>query len=202
MSEEHREGEDANTIEETYKEIIAYLELINRKFSRIRMLEERLENLEENLNIVISRMRRIEDLLRDYIGAYEEKSRGPVMPTRPKSYIEKPIIEKSKETVEEMKEKKIATPIKEEKTGEEIMDKINTLTETEKQIISILAKNPDIRGGTALARRIGKTREHVSRLLKKLADEGILVRDEKSWPYKYIVPDKIKQYIIVDSDVR
>jgi predicted transcriptional regulator len=202
MSEEHQKRESTNSIEESYKEIIAYLELINRKFSRIRMLEERLENLEENLNIIISRMRRIEDLLREYIGAYEERSRGPAISIRPKSYSEKPIIEKPRETVEEIKEKKIATPTKEEKTGEEIINKINTLTETEKQIISILAKNPDIRGGTALARRIGKTREHVSRLLKKLADEGILLRDEKSWPYKYIVPDKIKQYIIVDNDVK
>jgi len=198
MSEKRREREDMNLIEEHYKEIIDYLESINRKFSRIRILEERLENLEENLSIVSSRIRRIEDLLRDYIGGDEERSRGFTTFTRPRSYSEKMTIEKPKEPIEETKDKKVTTPVKEGRTGKDIIDKINTLTETERQIISILAKNPEIRGGTALARRVGKTREHVSRLLKKLADEGILVRDEKSWPYKYIVPEKIKQYIEIE----
>jgi len=98
--------------------------------------------------------------------------------------------------MKELKEKE-----REEVYEEEIINKINTLSKTEKQIIKILVKNPDIKGGTALAKRIGKTREHVSRLLKKLANEGILIRDEKVWPYKYVVPEKVKQYIILENDI-
>lgn len=180
-------------LQESYKEIIDYLDLINRKFSRIRIIEERLGIIEDQLYIISNKVREMENILKGHINIDEVTYQKQVY-TESKKSKERALGEL--ETMKELKEKE-----REEGYEEEIINKVNTLSKTEKQIIKILVKNPDIKGGTALAKRIGKTREHVSRLLKKLANEGILIRDEKVWPYKYVVPEKVKQYIILENDI-
>lgn len=180
-------------LQESYKEIIDYLDLINRKFSRIRIIEERLSIIEDQLYVISNKVREMENILKGRINI-DEVAYQKQVDTEIKKSKERTLGEFK--TMKELKERE-----REEVYEEEIINKINTLSKTEKQIIKILVKNPDIKGGTALAKRIGKTREHVSRLLKKLANEGILIRDEKVWPYKYVVPEKVKQYIILENDI-
>lgn len=187
MNIEHQKKSSDKILQEIYREIIDYLDLINRRFARIQIIEERLGIIEDHLHAINNRIRRIENFIREYANINEEINRKPV-------YLED-------KKIKEIYEKPKITEKTERAEGEDIIDKINTLTETEKQIIKIIAKDPDIKGGTALAKRIGKTREHVSRLLKKLANEGILIRDEKTWPYKYIVSEKVKQYILLEDNV-
>src|SRR6185295_3116119 len=41
-----------------------------------------------------------------------------------------------------------------------------------------------------IQRKISKSREHTSRLLKKLYSENIVIRDESARPYKYKITDE------------
>ncbi|MCS7097176.1 MAG: winged helix-turn-helix transcriptional regulator [Candidatus Methanomethylicia archaeon] len=197
----NKENSIEKSLQELHKEIIDYLDLISRKFLRIRSLEERLESVENQLYTILSKIRRMENILNEYISISgerrvvvdkntqlrqeQQKEVTDINQTQPQKSLRTTRIKKGKE------EGALTEKI-------DITSKLNGLNETEKQIIRILASNPDIRGGTALAKRLGKTREHVSRLLKKLVNEGILVRDEKVWPYKYIVPEEVRQYIIIE----
>lgn len=183
-------------LEEMRKEMIEYLESINRKFSRIRFLEERFETMEEHLEFLRNKIRRIENMMYEYFsgkGAMEYKSmieydKKTTDATPPKS------IDREGEKVIKIKEK--TTEIEKDVTS-----KISHLTSTEKQILKILINNPEIKGGTLLAKKVGKAREHVSRLLKKLTEEGILIRDKGTWPYRYIVPEEIKQELMLNEEI-
>ena len=42
---------------------------------------------------------------------------------------------------------------------------------------------------------IGKSREHVSRLMKKLFDDGFVGRDDTIRPYRYTITDKGKERV-------
>jgi len=228
----------AKELQELKRDIMEYFDLIIRRLTRLRMIEERLDTIEEYLAGLRRRVRRMEILLKDY--TLETQHITSIKEAEP--LIQRPSIQLTAtpmrrlgeiENVPETKETKtetkiIVSPIRQKKTvkaterkmkekaketasqitsltqqqSEDILSKLDKLTITEKQIVKILAKNPELRGGTAIARKIGKAREHTSRLLKKLAEEGILVRDESVWPYRYIVPENIKQYIILEDQLK
>ena len=68
------------------------------------------------------------------------------------------------------------------------------LTETELDVLSIIdeigeASVPEIRS------RIGKTREHTARLLKKLYDRGFIDRTTSGMPYRYHIRKEIRETI-------
>jgi predicted transcriptional regulator len=46
---------------------------------------------------------------------------------------------------------------------------------------------------TEIQRRIGKTREHAARLMRKLYDQGLVLREEDKRPYIYTVSDKVRE---------
>lgn len=76
-----------------------------------------------------------------------------------------------------------AIPIKKERA-------LAPLTETELNVLEILAQAgrvtaPEIR------RRVELTREHTSRLMKKLYDDGYLERDTRKMPYIYSIKDEM-----------
>ena len=63
---------------------------------------------------------------------------------------------------------------------------ITKLTETELKIMKEIAERKLI-GARDLSLKLGLSREHVARTLKKLVDEGLLIREGK--PYKYRLSD-------------
>ncbi|MDH5806685.1 MAG: helix-turn-helix domain-containing protein [Candidatus Methanomethylicaceae archaeon] len=95
------------------------------------------------------------------------------------------------ESIEKKIEKK-----SEEKKEVKTMTKRTTLNPTEIAIIKYLIENPGTKSATPIAQSIGKAREHVARTLKKLADEKIIIRDENTWPYTYIVPEETKKLVM------
>ena len=78
-------------------------------------------------------------------------------------------------------------------------DILQQITETELDVLRIIVdlgegSVPDIRD------KIGKTREHTSRLLKKLYDNGYIDRNTSSMPYRYHIRPEIKGLIIEKTE--
>ena len=74
---------------------------------------------------------------------------------------------------------------------------IRRLTETESRIMLEIARNGAL-GARDLSRRLGLSREHVARTLKKLVENGLLTREGK--PYKYKLTD-LGERIIKSHDI-
>ena len=71
---------------------------------------------------------------------------------------------------------------------------LDQLTETELDVLTMIEELgegsvPEIRD------RIGKTREHTARLLKKLFDNGFIDRNTSSMPYRYNIRKEIRELI-------
>ena len=80
--------------------------------------------------------------------------------------------------------------------GDAVLD---GLTPTELDVLALIEEMgegtvPDIRG------RIGKTREHTARLLKKLYERGFIDRNTSSMPYRYYVRKEIRELIKQQKD--
>lgn len=63
---------------------------------------------------------------------------------------------------------------------------------TELEILQMLITEGSM-SAIEIRERIGKTREHVARLMKKLHDQGLVKRDEKKRPYMYAANKKVKK---------
>ena len=221
-------------IQELKRDLMEYFDLIIRRLARLRMLEERLDIIEEYITDIKGRFRKIEYTLGEILekerritppiyaprletprritGIREEKPVTVVKPLElpsreiPTRTTAKPIETeapiKTTPTVAQPKiERKPKVTVTTTITEEDLASKYSKLTQTEKQILKVLIRNPDLRGGTSIARKIGKAREHTCRLLKKLAQEGFLIRDESVWPYAYIVPEKVKQMVMLEEQL-
>ncbi|MFQ6074581.1 MAG: hypothetical protein ACE5Z5_00405 [Candidatus Bathyarchaeia archaeon] len=71
---------------------------------------------------------------------------------------------------------------------------IARLTETERRIIQLLiAEGP--KSAPEIEQNIRRTREHTSRLMKKLFEEGYVDRDTHTVPYLYRVNEKLKKAV-------
>ena len=68
------------------------------------------------------------------------------------------------------------------------------LTVTEQNIVQVLLDEGS-KTAPQIQRNIGKTREHTSRLLKKLWQEGYIDRETHSIPYKYHPSNELKSRI-------
>lgn len=66
------------------------------------------------------------------------------------------------------------------------------LTDTELQVIQILTTD-GAKTAPEIESKIGRTREHTARLMKKLFEEGYVERDTHKIPYVYRVVEKIKE---------
>ena len=80
--------------------------------------------------------------------------------------------------------------------GDTVLD---GLTPTELDVLALIEEMgegtvPDIR------ERIGKTREHTARLLKKLYERGFIDRNTSSMPYRYYVRKEIRELIKQQKD--
>lgn len=78
---------------------------------------------------------------------------------------------------------KAAIPIKREKA-------LAPLTETELRVLEILAEEKKM-AAPGIRKRIELTREHTSRLMKKLYEDGYLERDTRKLPYVYSIKEEM-----------
>ena len=81
---------------------------------------------------------------------------------------------------------KTSKPIELQPLNRDINRDITKLTETELKIMREIAERKLI-GARDLSLKLGLSREHVARTLKKLVDEGLLIREGK--PYRYRLSD-------------
>ena len=69
---------------------------------------------------------------------------------------------------------------------EEREEEVGMITETELRIMNEI-ESSGLLSARELSRRLGLSREHVARTLKRLVEEGLLIREGK--PYKYKLTD-------------
>lgn len=65
--------------------------------------------------------------------------------------------------------------------------------DTELKVLKLLYERPEYgsKGSTEIAKAIDKVREHTARTLKKLCENGFLIRDESSTPFTYTIPKEV-----------
>jgi len=66
------------------------------------------------------------------------------------------------------------------------------LARADKDILTILQNGP--RTVAELRTSLGRSREHIARLMKRLYDQGLVTRSS-TMPYMYTLTDKAKQYV-------
>ena len=77
---------------------------------------------------------------------------------------------------------------------------IAQLTGTEMEVLKLI-QSMGLSSVPQIKDKIGKTREHTSRLLKKLFDKGFIDRNTSSMPYRYEVRKEVKDLINDQMDV-
>lgn len=71
---------------------------------------------------------------------------------------------------------------------------LSHLHPTERGILHmLLTEGP--KPATEIQQRIGKTREHAARLMRKLYDQGLVLREEDRRPYIYTVSEKVRELL-------
>ncbi len=145
---------------------------------RLRRIEEYITFIDSDINRLRLDIQRINEKIKEISFGREKLLESPKVEKIEKS-IEKPVEKKKviKDAIQQKERKKDLNP-------------------TEIAIIKYLIENPGTRSATPIAQSIGKAREHVARTLKKLAEEKLIIRDESTWPYTYIVPDNVKKMIL------
>lgn len=65
-------------------------------------------------------------------------------------------------------------------------------TPTELEALSLLARE-GAKTAPEIGRLVGRSREHTARLMKKLLDEGYVLRDQARVPFRYSLSERVKQ---------
>ena len=65
-------------------------------------------------------------------------------------------------------------------------------TPTELQVLTLLA-NEGPKSAPEIGRVVGRSREHTARLMKKLFEEGYILRDQGRVPFRYSLVERVKQ---------
>lgn len=163
---------------EAMEEIKLGLMAIRRDIiDRLRRIEEYISFIDSDIGRLRLEIQRINERLNEISGEGFEKYKPKLELVEKKAPLERKAEEKKTEVVK--------TPAKR-----------TALNPTEIAIIKYLIENPGTKSATPIAHSIGKAREHVARTLKKLADEKIIMRDENTWPYTYIVPEETKKLVM------
>lgn len=84
---------------------------------------------------------------------------------------------------------RVSTPIP---IGEEGV--LNKLNPTELRVLEIFKEEGEMTA-PKIRERIGKTREHTARLLKKLYERGFIDRNARSMPYKYRIRKELRELL-------
>lgn len=81
-------------------------------------------------------------------------------------------------------------------TKEDILRYVSVeASDTELKILRLLYEDPEYgkKGSTEIAKAIGRVREHTARMLKKLCELGLLMRNEDRIPYSYYLPREVAE---------
>ncbi len=65
-------------------------------------------------------------------------------------------------------------------------------TSTELGVLALLDEQGP-KSSPEIGKHLGRSREHTARLLKKLLDEGYVLRDQSRIPYRYSLSERVKQ---------
>lgn len=65
-------------------------------------------------------------------------------------------------------------------------------TSTELGVLALLDEQGP-KSAPEIGRHVGRSREHTARLMKKLLDEGYVLRDQSRIPYRYSLSERVKQ---------
>ena len=65
-------------------------------------------------------------------------------------------------------------------------------TPTELEALSLLARE-GAKTAPEIGRLVGRSREHTARLMKKLLDEGYVLRDQARVPFRYSLSERLRQ---------
>jgi DNA-binding MarR family transcriptional regulator len=67
-------------------------------------------------------------------------------------------------------------------------------TPTEMSVLALLGEQ-GAKSAPEIGRSVGRSREHTARLMKRLMDEGYVLRDQSRIPYRYTLSERVKQGI-------
>jgi biotin operon repressor len=70
---------------------------------------------------------------------------------------------------------------------------VEKVTETETKVLQLLVEGS--KSSAEVTGRIGKSREHVARLMKSLFERGLVVRNDSNKPYVYEITERGKSYV-------
>jgi uncharacterized membrane protein len=106
-------------------------------------------------------------------------------------------ISSMREEIQKLAERPVAAPVQARVEapipveGDAVLE---NLTETELEVLALIE---ELGEGTVpeIRERIGKTREHTARLLKKLYERGFIDRNTSGMPYRYHVRKEIRELI-------
>jgi len=179
---EHKKNMDA--IEKKLQKTIIEIETIrginkqeNHEFEQITEVKETIGDIIKQVNDLSSK---INDIYNKYnqinetVSIFEEK-------------LEK-IEDNIQSRLREESEVKAAIPIKKEKA-------LANLTETELKVLQILAKEGE-KTASQIREKINLTREHTSRLMKRLYSRGYIERNTDRLPYVYRIKEEMLEFLL------
>jgi predicted transcriptional regulator len=71
---------------------------------------------------------------------------------------------------------------------------------TEGQILNLLVEGP--KTSIQIKESIGKTREHIARLMKVLFENGLVIRNDKEKPFVYQITQRGRDYLLESESAR
>lgn len=167
--------------------------IVNALASRMELSESMVNGLRSELDSVRGRSDQIEDQQRNLRSSYLQLLH----------YLEE-LLSNDRRLVSELEEFKVKLssfkdrgqtvheilPAERERMPTTDGDILARLTDTERQTIEVLAREGP-KAAPELGRRVKKSREHMSRLMKKLYLEGYIDRESNHAPYRYRLNEKV-----------
>jgi len=153
------------------------LKAVKELENKLKLLEDKASGLLEDRDRMLTRLSEVEKLTRDITEAHKEV------------LAKVSVIEERTQKVPVSTDHGVeaAIPIKREKA-------LAKLTETELAVLEMLA-NEGPKTAPEIKERIGLSREHTARLMKKLYEEGYLERDSSKIPFTYNIKKEMKNFL-------
>ncbi len=166
--------------------------IVNALSSRMEASESAVEALRSELDSVKGRGDEIEDQQRNLRSSYLQVLRHlEELLSNDRRLVSE--LEQFKEKLSSFKDRRQAAQEDLPAGHERIQitgDILARLTDTERQTIDVLARE-GAKAAPELGRRLKKSREHTSRLMKKLYLEGYIDRESSHAPYRYRLNEKV-----------
>ena len=157
-----------------------------RIIGRIEARADRFTNLEDKMQMV-------SEIEQKMLGRFETIDKKIEERIKTQERIVEKIVELEKIQGGYSTEIQTVIPIRKEKA-------LAPLTETELMVLETLAKEGE-KAAPEIRRRIELSREHTSRLMKKLYENGYLERDTRKMPYTYIIKKEMLKILNIEREL-